>query len=133
MGDPILVCTQHFAVEKDLLATGMLNSIEGELCLNAGKYAPNWAWEIVSTHTPLTTGETTTTKNPFIWLAQGGIFGNYNTLEIRVTGDANGNWNWGNFACGDITSYGNLQVNSIVLPTNRASPADGEIWLYSGA
>lgn|GEM_PF-2509136 len=84
--NPTLVCSQNLAVEKDLILKGMIDSLEGELVLNGGAYAPGWG---------------PASKNPFIWLAQGGIYGSYNTLEIRISGASA--WDWGNLQCGILT------------------------------
>ncbi len=100
--DPSLVCSQHLTVEKDFLAKGMLNSLEGEISLNGGDYAPGWSWWNNVNQQYRTTGGVESTKNPFIWLSQGGIYGNYGTLEIRVSA-SDGNWNWGDLACGQLT------------------------------
>ncbi|MCL5876644.1 MAG: hypothetical protein M1540_02395 [Candidatus Bathyarchaeota archaeon] len=103
-GYPALVCSQHLAIEKDLIAKGFLNSLEGEVALNAGSYSPGWG--------PYT-------SNPFIWLKDT----SYPTLEIRKVvaagqGDAdklnpiNYIWGWGNLALGDLTVHGSLHWSS---------------------
>jgi len=101
-GNPNLVCSQHLAVEKDLVVKGMLDSLEGEVALNGGSYGPEWGPD---------------TRNPFIWLANT----NYYTLEIRKKvaegeGDWSYNhqygqvWGWGDLACGTITSHDKLYL-----------------------
>lgn len=109
-GEPTLICSQHLAVEKDIVAKGMFDSLEGEITLNAGNtYAPGWSYWSTTYNRAKTTGGQTSTKNPFIWLAQGGISGSYGTLEIRVTA-ANDNWDWGHLDLGNLTVHGNATV-----------------------
>ena len=108
--DPQLVCNRHLAVEKDIIAKGMFDSLEGEITLNAGAtYAPGWStWSTPYNHAK-TTGGISSTQNPFIWLAQGGIYGSYGTLEIRVTA-INDNWDWGNLTLGNLSAHGSVII-----------------------
>lgn len=82
----------------------MLNSLEGEVALNAGNYSPGWG---------------PSTRNPFIWLAQNG----YSQLEIRKkvaegTGDWDYNmehqvWGWGSIVAGGLSSRGNISLGHL--------------------
>jgi hypothetical protein len=107
-GDPILVCSQHIAIEKDLIAKGMLNSLEGEVALNAGRYSPGWGPE---------------TRNPFIQLADRenpndpNYIPTHYTLEIRrIVANGSGEWaynhiygeiwGWGDLECGQLNTHG---------------------------
>jgi hypothetical protein len=111
-GDPILVCSQHLGVEKDFIATGMLKSLEGEVVLSAGRYAPNWG---------------PASQNPFIQLADmtyqtaPSYTPSHYMLEIRKA-VANGTgdwatdhsygqiWGWGDLACGNLVCNGNVTM-----------------------
>lgn len=105
--DPTLVCNRHLAVEKDVVAKGMFDSLEGEVALNAGDLSPGWG--------PYT-------RNPFVWLAQADKDENntdvYSKLEIRKVVDynlgdssvdptkwSNLKWGWGDIACGAINLH----------------------------
>ena len=94
---PAVVNSHHLIVRKDFLVRGVVESYEGVLRLHGG-YA-GWAPSI----------------NPLIYLAEGGYFGNKNTLEIRKVDNVTGSpptlvWGWGDLACGTITSAGNLYL-----------------------
>lgn len=101
-GDPYIICEQGMGIEKDIVAKGMFNSLEGEIALNGGSYGPGWA--------PYT-------RMPFIWLAQSG----YDTFEIRKSVASGGDWDynhtaqvwgWGNIEAGTLTAHGDVSLIS---------------------
>jgi hypothetical protein len=110
-GNPNLVCSQHLAVEKDLVVKGMLDSLEGEVALNGGNYGPGWGPD---------------TRNPFIWLANA----NYDTLEIRkkVT-EGQGDWSY-EHQYGQVWGWGDLELGNLTIHGYMKS-ASG--WLTLGS
>src|SRR3989304_7984149 len=86
---------------------GMMDSYEGVLSREGGATNRNWVTE--------------TSHAPFIWLANGGDYGDNDTLEIRIY---EGGWEWGNLVCGDLTANGNL----IPGGTTRELGVTGNPW-----
>ena len=83
---PFFALSHHLAVKKDAFIKGQVVSLEGCVTLYGG-YA-GWA----------------PTNNPFIWLGEGGAYGNKDTLEIRIVTVANPRtWGYGDLICRDIT------------------------------
>lgn len=96
LGDPsspALTCSHHLIVRKDFLIRGRINCYEGWIDLHGGAGNPVYReWEPEP-------------YNPTIFLARGGDYGPYNTLEIRKI--VSGQWGWGDLACGYLYLTGN--------------------------
>jgi hypothetical protein len=95
---PALCTTHHLIVRKDFTTRGMLKSYEGVVVLHGDERNRTW-------------GESP--YYPMILLAEGGYYGDMDTLEIRkvdnVTGsfpNQNIDYGWGDLACGNIDCAG---------------------------
>ena len=95
---PALCTTHHLIVRKDFTTRGVLKSYEGVVVLHGDERNRGW-------------GESP--YYPMILLAEGGYYGDMDTLEIRkvdnVTGsfpNQNIDYGWGDLACGNINCAG---------------------------
>lgn len=119
---PILVCDKALAVNKDIVAGGRLDSMEGVLGLVGGMrdWGPGG----------------TSGSQPFVWLA--GVDYDHDeldTLEIRMHVLENQEyvWGWGNLECGNLivhanstsdTEWGKLDCGNFV--THATDDTDSE-------